>query len=450
MSSDLERLLRDSREALPAPDDSATERARARSVAAVRRRRASPRSRILALSGAMLVTAVLLGVTASSLNAPSVTAAREPTTLGFVPEPGWFALQSPPPAVQGQQVVAVASNVPFAPDDVDRGFVEPSGLPYSTLLELPANGIVLVAALTPDTPQHRAPVRVNPYYPDAELPLSFRDAQPFIQWGAQVRPDQPLANYQLRAQLGEHNVDVMFYFGTPSPSDAARAAAQRQLAGLVMRKQTIPAAVVAHPTEGSMPTAIIDRTYDCRTVQVGGLYQIESRTHAGLRDGSAWARLPYAVVATGGVAKTPFVDSAPDNSVAWITAGVPLATSRVDEEWLSFTARAGGTVGVNHSLCVPSTRSVDLSARPLRGGAVGTNTAEFDCGAPRTVLVRIRAIVRGGTALRDRARLFRATNAPATFARLAVQTPTGRPLIYAEVSESGKARLFTAKGCTLQ
>ncbi len=54
----------------------------------------------------------------------------------------------------------------------------------------------------------------------------------------------------------------------------------------------------------------------------------------------------------------------------------------------------------------------------------------------------------GSSALRERARVFLATNAPAREAKLAVRTLTGRLLAYAEVSESGKARQFTAKGCT--
>jgi hypothetical protein len=32
-------------------------------------------------------------------------------------------------------------------------------------------------------------------------------------------------------------------------------------------------------------------------------------------------------------------------------------------------------------------------------------------------------------------------------ARIAVRTPQGRPLVYAEVAESGTARLFTDRGC---
>jgi ferric-dicitrate binding protein FerR (iron transport regulator) len=87
VSSELERLLREARDALPAPDESSTQRARSRALASLRRRRR--RARALVLAAAMLVSAVALGITAGSLNAPGVTAAREPAMLGFVPEPGW-------------------------------------------------------------------------------------------------------------------------------------------------------------------------------------------------------------------------------------------------------------------------------------------------------------------------------------------------------------------------
>ncbi len=235
MSSDLERMLRDAREALPEPGDDATQRVRGRSVSTVRRRRR--RARIIVLVGAMLVAAVALGVTAGSLNAPTGTAAREPAVIGFVPEQGWFALQSPPPAVPGQQTAAVAANVPFAADDVVHGLVEPSGLPYSTLLSLTPRGIVLVATMTPETSPHIAPIPTNPIYPKVELPLRVRDGVPWVQWGAQVRPDQPLAQYQLRASIRDYNVDVFVYFGTSRPSKRQLDEAQRQLEGLVVRSQ---------------------------------------------------------------------------------------------------------------------------------------------------------------------------------------------------------------------
>ena len=103
---------------------------------------------------------------------------------------------------------------------------------------------------------------------------------------------------------------------------------------------------------------------------------------------------------------------------------------------------------MNSSMCRPSTAKVALSPTSLRGGAATTVVVALDCAAPRRLLVRFRASVEGSSALRDRARLFLATNAPAREAKLAVRTLAGKLLAYADVSDSGKARLFTAKGCT--
>jgi hypothetical protein len=447
VSSELERILREAREALPAPEDGATLRARRRTLATVRKSRT--RARVLVLVGATLAAAVALGVTAGSLNAPTGTAAREPAVLGFVPEPGWFALQSPPPAVPGQQTVAVAANVPFAADDVVHGLVEPSGLPYSTLLLLPPHGIVIVVTATPNTDPHLAPIPTNPTYARTELPLRIRDAVPHIQWGAQVRPDQPLASYQLRAEIEGVNLDVALYFGTSTPTSAMRTAAQRQLQELVIRSKPAIDMTDKTRTAGIRTTlSVIDRTYSCGTVFVGGIYQIESRAHSGRRVGSQWAKLPYAVVASGGVARTPGVDSVPANSLAWITAGTPSLTTTIDDEWLVFTVRAGGTLGVNRAQCDPAGARVPLSNTGLRGGPAGSFNEAFNCDVPKRVFVRFRATVRSSVALRERAQLFLATNAPAREAKLAVRTPAGKLLVYADVSESGKARLFTAQGCT--
>ena len=280
MSSELERLLREARDVLPDPDDAATARARETALSAIRGRRS--RARAVALIGVALVVAIGLGVGVGSLVAPSGTAAREPSGLGFVPEPGWFALQSPPAAVQGQPAVAVASNVPFAPDDVADGLVDPSGLPYSTLLMLPPRGVVIVGVMTNVNDQpHLA--GLFPDYDDAELPLRLRSAVPYIQWGAQVRPDEPLAHYQLRARIGDYNVDLTFYFGTPTPSSRLLAEAQRQLDGLVVAS-TKPrdheaASLQAGDVTASAP-AVIDRTVLCSTAALGGIYGVEARVYS--------------------------------------------------------------------------------------------------------------------------------------------------------------------------
>jgi len=447
VSSELERILRESRESLPSPDEDATARARTRVIAPFRRRKT--RTRALVLVGATLVAAVVLGVTAGSLNAPSGTAAREPAVLGFVPEAGWFALQSPPPAVPGQQTVAVAANVPFARDDTIRGLVEPSGLPYATLLSLPARGIVLVASMTPETVPNLTPVLAHALYPKAELPLHIRDGLTYGQWGAQVRPDQPLAQYQLKALIRQYDVDVVAYFGVSHPTEAQLDAAQRQLDGLVIRSVQRPQ-TVARTTAPRVPaSSVIDHTYTCSTTFLGGIYELKNRATAGIRSGSRWLKLPYVVAGSGGwAAPVTGLPSAPSYSLAWITAGVPSDDTMVGGDGEVFAVRGGGTIGVNASVCHASNAKVSLSSAGLRGGAVSSDWAKVDCVVSRRVVVRVRATVDGSSALRERARIFVATNAPVREAKLAVRTPAGKLLMYADTNQTGQARLFTAKGCT--
>lgn len=446
MSSELERILREARQAMPLPNEQSTEHARRQSLANVGRRRR--RARALVLVSATIVAAVALGVTAGSLNAPTGTAAREPAVLGFVPEPGWFALQSPPPAVPGQQTVAVAANIPFSRDDTIHGLVEPSGLPYSTLLSLPSNGIVVVASMTPDAGLDLTPTLANAMYPRAELPLQVRDGLSYLQWGAQVRPDQPLAQYQLRARIGRYDVDVVAYFGVSHPTEAQLDAAQRQLDGLVIRSVSHPQRASGPVVSASPAVAVIDRTYTCSTTFLGGLYELKSRAHAGIRGAAGWLKLPYVVAGSGGwAAPVTGLPSAPSYSLAWITAGVPAQDTTVGGNGEVFPVLGGGTIGVNKSVCSPSRANVALTSVGLRGGAVSPDWLAIDCPAPKRVLVRIRASVRGTDALRDRARIFLATNAPASQAKMAVRTHAGKLLAYAEVAQTGKTRLFTAKGC---
>ena len=449
MSSDFEHLLREAREALPVPDEPSTQRARRGAVASLRRKRR--RARALVVVAATLVSVVALGVTAGSLNAPSVTAAREPAELGFVPESGWFALQSPPPAIEGQQTAAVAANVPFAADDVDDGLVEPSGLPYSTLLTLPPDGIVIVVSMTPQTEPHYAPIPTAFPYPRLELPLRLRDAVPYVQWGAQVRPDEPLAQYQLRGEIRGINAEVSVYFGTARPTSELRAAAQRQLARLVLRSRPTSSSARTRSFPQSGVVTMLDRTYACNTVQLGGLNQIEVHSHAGDRAGGRWVKLPYAAIATGGNAGRADASVPPVSALAWITAGEPTRDTTVDDEYDSFFVQTGGTLGRNTELCRPTTARVALSRDGLRGGATGADIRAFDCDAAQRVFVRIRATTRVSASLRERGRIFVATSAPIQRAELVVRTPAGKLLTYAAVDQSGRSQLHTAKrGCVLE
>lgn len=227
---ELERLLRRGREALPEPDGAATLAARSRALRAAggpNRRRA----RRAALLVTALVVAVAVGVGLGALIAPSGTAAERATAVGFVPEPGWFALHAASPSAGSRNAVAMAANVPFAAEDVVDGLAEQSALPYATLRALPPHGAVIVASFVPATRRAWISARYQP----RRLPLRFADAAPFIAWGTQVRPGQPLGQFQLSALVSGQQVDLHVYFGTPDPSRALRDAVQRQLDRLVVR-----------------------------------------------------------------------------------------------------------------------------------------------------------------------------------------------------------------------
>lgn len=443
MSSELERRLREAGENLPEPDEAATRRARALSLSAIRRRR--PRIRLAALIGVALVVALGVGAGLSTLIAPSGTAARGPVGLGFLPEPGWFVLQSGARATPSTPAIAVASNVPFDPEDDVHGLADSSGLPYASLLALPPHGVIIVASFT-----RRGEPRHDALFPRKTLPLHLGDATSGINYSVQVRPDEPLGQYQIRAAVNGHNVDVHIYFGVSQPSVALREGAQRQLDQLVVRSSgpgdRVTAVRPAADVTVSAP-GVIDRTFLCTTAPRGGIYEIEARAHRGIREsGSKWKQLPFAVVSTGGSAGIRNSPALLGDSLAWITAGRPSVTTTIDTEWRASPAQPSGTLAVQGASCRSTTARVPLTTGELQGGVASPFGDERDCVAPRRVLVHVRATLQSQASLRSR-RSFLSTNITVREARLAVRTQSGKPLVYAEVFASGKARLFVARNC---
>jgi hypothetical protein len=225
MSSDFDGLLRDARRALPVPDDVATRRARDRAVAAVRRRRLRrPAAAILAAA------LIALGVGIGALATPSGSAAPAPTGLGFLPAHGWSVLQNGGDGTPVRPAVAIAANVELSPDD------DPDGLPLSTLETLPSDGVVIVTSFIARGGEES----YDRYFPTRSLPLRAADATRGIEFGAELRPDRPLGQYQLRAAVNGHNVDVNLYLGTARPTPALLAAAQQQLDRLVVQQAANP------------------------------------------------------------------------------------------------------------------------------------------------------------------------------------------------------------------
>jgi hypothetical protein len=135
--------------------------------------------------------------------------------------------------------------------------------------------------------------------------------------------------------------------------------------------------------------------------------------------------------------------------LAWITAGTPTTTTVIDDEYETFDVKTFGTAGVRGAPCRRTNAVVPLSPSGLRGGGAPALGTEVECFTPRRVLVRIRAALVATGSLR-RGPVYETLHAPALEAELSVRTPSGKKLVYGDVTQSGRARLFTATGCSVQ
>lgn len=433
-SFDLGRLLREGRATLAVPDETTTERARERALGAIRRRR--PRGRVLGVVVLAIVFTLALGVGLGVLVTPSGSAASGSVGTGFLPAPGWTVLQTGADASPDRQALAIAANVPPEPEDDARGIRASSGLPYATLLRLPESGVVIVALFTVREPY----AWQDEEFPRRKLPLRVRDALQSISYSTQVRPERPLGQYELRARVNGHYVDLQFYFGTARPSQALVAKAQRQLDRLVVASASASEAVRIPAAASATPSAsrVIDRTVVC-TISDGSPREILVSAESGTRlfgDASKWKNLPNA----------GFYDRRSTN---------PQLTGRITAGWPPIRAGAGlplRTDMLSYSArCLPSSARVPLSTSGLSGGAAGPFGDRYDCVVARRVLVRIRGVFYKPTSLR-RQRPTRyvdqlAANGRVREGALAVRTESGKPIAFATVHESGRARLFVGPSC---
>jgi hypothetical protein len=195
------------------------------------------------------------------------------------------------------------------------------------------------------------------------------------------------------------------------------------------------------------PAAVIDRTLLCSTLSAGGgFYQFEIRAQDGIRENrTTWRSLAFASARAGRITIGP---SQLEDSLAWAGAGRVSHTTNLEEyDVMSpYPAQTHGTLALNQKLCTRSRARVRLTAKGLEGGRAGPLGVEYDCEAPRRVLVRVRATLRRRAPV-YRDRHFVKTKANLKNAYLAIRTRSGKPLAFAAVFESGKARLFTASSC---
>jgi hypothetical protein len=390
----------------------------------------------VAIAAALLIGSGF-GFAVGNSSTPSSSAAGSPVGLGFLPETGWDVRQSGVDATPERPAVAIASNIPLSPqDDADT-------LPLSTLRSLPPNGVVIVVGFT----GRLEALGAGGEFPARKLPLRVRDAEQ-IEFGTQVRPKQPLGQYRLTAVVNGNAVEVSIYFGTRKPGRMLLLAAQRQLDRLVVRatapRDRVEERALPLRISASAPR-VLDRTLVCTTVPVGGARKITVKGHQGVRQGSsAWKQLAFAVVGTGAAGGSPVTSL--DNSLAWITAGVPSGTTTMDGPRWPHYPHNEGTIVFNRRLCTPSAARVPLTPARLEGGPASPLGEEIDCFPPRRVLVRLRAVMQSPPPLFGN-EMFLKTTVPAREGSLAVRTLSGKPLVFATVLGSGKARLYTASSC---
>jgi hypothetical protein len=439
MSSEFERLLRQAHEALPEPDARTTRRAREKALAAVMRRRRSRLRSPLALAAALAV-AVGFGVAVGALATPRGSAAEGPTGLGFLPVEGWSVYQAGTKATVARPASAIATNVPLDPEDFVDGRPDPSQLPYSTLLTLPRKGVVIVADFTL-LREHS--IFTGELFRPRKLPLDLRDAAPEDEYGTQIRPRRPLGQYQLRAAVEGYAVDLRLYFGTARPSQALLASAQRQLERLVVEPAETrprvepPRRLAAGPSvpAGSAAARVIDRTFRCNVGFQAGVPKIEVEVAGGARVKRRLTRLAQATINT-------FEANNFKEEDALLVAGMSAG-------WPPPAGLTSGGMSISLDQCTPVVASVPFTTRGLTGGVVDAYEDVYECFPTRRILVRTRAVFRKPTNLRFDRRGGRSLMAIARITKgdIAVRTPSGRPIFYAQVLDSGKARMFTDVDC---
>ena len=192
---------------------------------------------------------------------------------------------------------------------------------------------------------------------------------------------------------------------------------------------------VAAVSGTTAPAGIVDRTYSCTTAETRGARTIEVAASSGLRQGRRLTSMAQAIVTSG---NDPSVPSGPA-ALAGVVAGFPPPRSFPP-----------GSLGIAAQRCKPTRAKVGLTTRRVQGG-IAPSYQTYDqvkCYAPRRVLVRVRADFARSVALKpSRDRSLLVAVARLRGAEIAVRTPGGKPLVYAQVLESGRARVFTARDC---
>jgi len=180
-------------------------------------------------------------------------------------------------------------------------------------------------------------------------------------------------------------------------------------------------------------TRVVDRTLLCRTGYAGGARLVLLTARSAARRGDKLGWLAQAFVTTPG---NPLSKQDSQPTLVGVSAGWPPPPP--------FTS---GGLGYDNTRCGPTRAKVPLSPRGLSGGIANAFGDELRCLVGKTVLVRLRATFRQPVVEEpNKAGDYINALGRVDSGQLAVRTPAGKPVMYADVADGGRARLFT-KGC---
>lgn len=189
-------------------------------------------------------------------------------------------------------------------------------------------------------------------------------------------------------------------------------------------------------TATTAPVRVVDRTLLCNTGYHGGARVLYLRAQAAYGQGAKLDWLAGVYVSTAGNPAPTHRNYRP--SLAGVNAG-----------WPPPPPLKSGGLGFDNRLCKPSKEKVDLSRRGLVGGAASQTGDDYICVVPKRILIRVRAAFRAPVELKAGARrTFYSAEGRVEEGQVAIQTLAGKPLVYGDVREAGRARLFTTGGCS--
>jgi hypothetical protein len=176
---------------------------------------------------------------------------------------------------------------------------------------------------------------------------------------------------------------------------------------------------------------VVDRTMRCTVPLRAGLRLVIVSGQSGVRDQddpSRWFAIASVSASVQGA------------GLALAQAGTPRSerTDRVPQVNESFW--------IHSRACRPVAARISFGPRGLGGGPLNQFNERYKCTTPKRVLLRVRGEFRSPVTLRLRDGIF-STNEPLVKGQVAMRTERGKPLLYADVVESGKARLFFTGSC---